>query len=381
MPIIWRYLFWQYLKVISLSVATFIAILFVSRLKQLADFAAMGAGTTDIFIFALYLIPYVLPYAIPISCLIASIILYQRLSNTHELTAMRASGLGLRKIIAPIMVAGVALSLVNFYVSSELATHCHMLSRRMEVHVKTVNPLLLLQNSRLLKLGELFVDMRTVNSGQSAEDLTLVARNANSGRLTLIAARQLIFENERLTGRGVSLVASLPSHQTEGFDHLLIDCQAETETPSDSFSHLAKQMSGYLKNSHLRLALLLIGMKEDRGKLQEGIANGAPKQSLDVHRHNISKSYSEIVRRISLGASAFTFTLLGCAYGIHISRRQTKRGLISVLALATFYIASFSIGNGLDHHLALSATLLLGPLLLILVLCIWTLKRVTRGVE
>lgn len=93
MPVFWWYLLKNYLKVQILSVFSFIAILLVSRLEEIAQFAALGAKLSYLALFILYQIPYVLPIAIPISCLISAMLLFQRLSHTHELTALRAGGL------------------------------------------------------------------------------------------------------------------------------------------------------------------------------------------------------------------------------------------------------------------------------------------------
>lgn len=98
MPIVWRYLLSHYLKVLVLCVTAFIAVLLTTRLDEIAHFASMGPEGFYIILYTLYQIPYILPIAIPISCLISSILLIQRLSRSHELTALRASGMGLKTI-------------------------------------------------------------------------------------------------------------------------------------------------------------------------------------------------------------------------------------------------------------------------------------------
>ena len=194
---------------LTLSTVTFIAILFVSRLKQIAEFAALGTGFSQLGAFALYLIPYVLPLAIPISCLIASILLFQRLSHTHELTAMRACGLGLRQITSPIIMAGAVMALINFYTASELATHCRMLARRMEGQAGAVNPLNLIQNGHLLGLRDYYVDMRTTSTGEEAQDLTFACPNPRTGRLSLLCADRV-----RVHGGGADRLRLGPGYHT-----------------------------------------------------------------------------------------------------------------------------------------------------------------------
>src|SRR5262249_35116763 len=103
MPILWRYLLGHYLKVLVLCVLAFVAILLATRLDEIAHFATLGPEGMVILSFPLHQIPYILPIAIPISCLISAMLLIQRLSHTHEMTAIRASGLSLRMILCPIL--------------------------------------------------------------------------------------------------------------------------------------------------------------------------------------------------------------------------------------------------------------------------------------
>lgn len=69
---------------------------------------------------------FVLPYALPMGLLTAVLLVLGRISAQHELTAMRAAGLGLVRIAAPVMllaVGGVAASLVvNFVYAPQAKT-------------------------------------------------------------------------------------------------------------------------------------------------------------------------------------------------------------------------------------------------------------------
>src|SRR3990167_1572836 len=84
MPILWRYLFKEYLKVFFLSILAFICILLITRLKQIAGFATLASGFISLILFVFYQIPYILPIAISISCLISSVILFQKMSNIKD---------------------------------------------------------------------------------------------------------------------------------------------------------------------------------------------------------------------------------------------------------------------------------------------------------
>jgi lipopolysaccharide export system permease protein len=368
MPILWRYLLSQFFRVFLLANFSFIAILMVSRLKQIAELAALGASSLDIFLFALLLIPYILPIAIPISCLLASVILFQRLSNAQELTAMRSGGIAIRQIMAPLLMAAAVITLVNFFVASELATHSHRLGKRLQAQVGVINPLLLLQNTKFLRMGEIYVDM-TRKGNEQAKDLTCVVYNPGSERLNVISASELELVNEELRGRDTSVITSFPS---EGFDHLVVENQREMITPVASFSHFIKEAQMRLKNDHLQLRLLHSRIKEWREQLAGG-------ESPELRRL-IALCRSEIVRRVSVALAAFSFTLMGCAFGMEIGRRPSRRGIILAILLSAFFLICFSIAGGIRGNAWVAGSLYVIPHLVIVGFCIHSLGRVTRGV-
>jgi len=121
MPILWRYLLRGYFQIFLLCVTAFICVLLVMRLEEIARFASLGAPWTKVLVFAFYQIPYILPLAVPVSCLIACSLLFQKMSHSHELTALRSSGCSLRKIIVPLLFASGLLALFNIVLSCELA--------------------------------------------------------------------------------------------------------------------------------------------------------------------------------------------------------------------------------------------------------------------
>ena len=73
MPILWRYLLGNYLRILCLCFLSFIAVLLILRLDEIAHFATLGPEGQPLLRFIAYQIPYILPIALPISSLIAAI--------------------------------------------------------------------------------------------------------------------------------------------------------------------------------------------------------------------------------------------------------------------------------------------------------------------
>src|SRR5690242_543580 len=185
MPILWRYILRNFFQVFLLCVASFIGVLLVLRFQEIARFAASGAPLLKVLLFLLLQIPYILPIAIPVSCLIAAMLLLQKLSHMHELTALRACGLGLKPIITPILFAGVLLSAVNFTIACELTPRSRAVTKTLIYEMAATNPLFLLQKESLLKLKHVFMDMKVLKASKYAEDVVLVLKNTSTQRLAL----------------------------------------------------------------------------------------------------------------------------------------------------------------------------------------------------
>lgn len=381
MPIVWRYLLARYLKVFLLSVVSFVTVLVVARLDAIAEFAGLGASARVVFLFTLHQVPYILPIAIPVSCLIASILLVQELSSSQELTALRACSFSLFKIISPLLFAAMCLSIINFYVTSELATHSHLASRRLINQVTTVNPLLLLQKKRLFQLQEAFVHIERLHGNDRADRVAIAKSTGEDDQLFLFLADHLRTGEGKIFGENIAMVSSAKASLPDTFAPLFIENEAYLEADTRECLQLLRGGGWRLNADHLRYGLLLARRESDRHRLEEAIAQGASADEIGKRRAALAKTYSEGYRRLSMTLAPFTFTLLGATFGIRIGRGRSNRGIIAVVLLAAFSLAIFFMAKSLDKQALLSATLYLTPHLCIVLASMWVLRRASKGIE
>ena len=367
MPIIWRYLLRSYFQVLALSVSSFIAVLLVLRFQEIARFASSGTAKLKVLMFALLQIPYILPIAIPVSCLITAMLLFQRLSKTHELTALRTCGLGLKPITTPLIFAGLFLSLLNLTISCEIAPRCRALSKELIYQTVAANPLFLFQKESLVKLKNAYIDMKVLKSGKYAEDVVFAIKNSSNNRLTLMVAKDLSLRGELLKGEQVTLISSIDPKKGEGFDHLVIENQAVMDTKASSLSQYTQSADWDATYEYQSLRKILA------------------REALEKEHHSLFSvgrgAQLELARRFSIAFAAFTFTLIGVAFGMQISRNRSKKGIVCAIALACFYLICFVMAKSLKHCPMLSSLMFLLPHPLIILICLRSLKSVTRGVE
>jgi lipopolysaccharide export system permease protein len=382
MPILWRYLIYHFLKIASLTILAFIAILLTMRLDEIAHFAALGAPLSYIVIFTLFQIPYILPIAIPLSCLISSFILIQQMSRLHELIALRASGLSLRDILTPLLIAASFLSIANLWITSELATYSHLQSSLLKSELRAVNPLLLLNNKHLMRLkGFYFEALGSSVVGESASDTILAFPNKHYGRLNLMVARDLKATPTLFDGQHVTLLTSTPTISNDGFDHLLIENMQSSVTLVEDFSDLLQKKVWTINNDYLQMPLLLARIKDQQVQLTKAIENRENKTQIKVLLTDLNRSYSEVTKRISIALAVFSFTLMGSAFGISISRQKNYTPLYLAIGLSTAYLIAFFIAKGVEHQRVLADLLYLLPHAAIVATSIVVLNRISRGIE
>lgn len=384
MPLLWRYLLAQYFKVFFLCVAAIVVILLTMRLDEIISFAILGPGILHIIWFIVQQIPYILPIAMPIGALVSSALLIKGLSQTHELSALRACGFSLRDIFVPIVVGALFLSLVNFYVISELSTTSHLSANALKKEMRAVNPLLLVNNKNLMQVKGFYFDTLGASLlGEFAQDVLFLSPSKHGGRLHLMVAKQLKSSSDKFVSEKMTLLTARynPKDNTET---LVLENINESHVAIRDFAQqmLDNGSTSAIENQNLVFSSLVIAIEEARENLNQVLSN--PSASKVQLKQAYAAFYSiiiEMIRRISIGLSVLTFTLLGLAFSISISRNQSNRNLFFIAMLGTFAMMSFFIANGLSQALLLATLFYLLPHVVIWVAAFWMLRRISHGIE
>jgi lipopolysaccharide export system permease protein len=364
-PILWRHLLQSFLKVFFLSVSSFIAVLVVMRMEEIARFASSGAPWSTVLLFTFYQIPYILPLAIPVSCLVATFILCSQMSKSHGFTSLRAAGISLKNITIPIVFLSIFLSLCNFLISSELAPYMRARAKELVFQATTGNPLILLQKDALVKFRNAFLDMKARPGQKRADDVLFIVKNSSSERLGLMVAKSLDVVGGDLRGSQVTFISSIDPKIENSFDHLVIENQMEMTTASAGLSQLWDDARWQLQEDYLPLRLILAKQAVEKG---------------DFLR-KFDKSIVEFARRYSLALATISFTLLGIAFGIQIGRQVRKHTILSMVLFATLFLACFMAAKSLKNMPMASFFLYLAPHPLIVMISLVFLRRIEKGVE
>lgn len=355
MPIYWQYLLSSFFRIFSLSVGAFMSIAIVSKFKEIARFAALSGSLAKSLIFALYQIPTILPTAIPLSCAIASFLLFQNLSQSHELTAFRALGLSLRKITLPLLIAGGFLTVATLSISSELSPYCRLATKQFLYRETTTNPLQLLQMKNLIKNRKAYFRLTAGKNDRCGKDFLFASFNPKNEKITFMMAQKLIFQNETLFGKNVSVISHLPSK--ESLDPLFIENQSAMSTSPLFLTKTLIRHCPKVEKTALPTKLL--------------------KFQLNENAKTAKKAFVEILRRISFAISAFSFSFLGLSFGCQQGRRP-KTSIILPLFLILSVFLSYFLGKS-SNFFPLTILIFAIPHLFIWMISFLRLKSLSKG--
>ncbi|HEY4832625.1 MAG TPA: LptF/LptG family permease, partial [Waddliaceae bacterium] len=257
----------------------------------------------------------------------------------------------------------------------------------MAYDLSSVNPILLLQSAKIARLQDAFIQMDPVRNVEVAQNLVIALNNRSGKRLNLCIAKQIEMEGDKLLAKHVSIISSAPAENS--FDHLVIENQQLMTSSAPEIVKLLHKTGWRIANDHLTFSLLRIRTK----LLQEQVAlyhkqahspetQCVPARGIDEKAiRNLSKCYTEYVRRFSVGLSTFTFTLLGIAFGITIGRNRTKRDILIVLGISACCLIAFCLGKELAHLFWIASLFFLLPHALIILASLWSIRKVQRGIE
>lgn len=369
MPLFWRTLTNQFLKTFTLAIMAFTLLLIVLRAHEVASLATSGAPLKILLQFIFYQIPYILPVAIPISVLISSYLLMQKLSHEKELIALFAVGISLKKILYPILFIAFILSCLNFYITSEVATNAHLATKKLVQNLSAVNPLTVLNKSQLIKRKDCQIKYSKGKAGSKCKNLIVGLRQQKDSRTLLLFAKELDVEDQQIKAKHLTLITSIATKEN-GFDHVILENQSETLTPSYEFTHLLKKNPWRLCPDHLNMPLLIAKIKE--------IKKEPPSKNREL---NLSKSYTEIARRVQLGFFPLAFSLLGVSFGLEIGRKKSKKALILTVSLAALAFTCFFLGKTLSNTFYASVTIYFTPIILLLFFSIKQLYNIEKGID
>lgn len=347
-----------------------------NAIKEVLGLLASGRLSWGLFFYLMaILIPRVVPYALPLGMLTGVLLVLGRLSAQSEILAMKAAGISLWRIAAPIFLIAIggtvfAVAVAFYYGPMADTTYKSTLK-----NVVREDPLRFFQPKTFIKEFPGFIFYFQSRDGNQVQNLYVWRINAGNqlaeflkgrtGEITLDEESDalLLTVHEGAGERRGSLDAEDTDNQMTGIFE-----EATFRMPLDGlFGEKGKEK----KLSHMNLNELL-GQRERYIKNTEGLSE-------EERRAQQNKVQMTIQKKAAMAFAVLSLCSIAIPLGIKASRSETYANLAIALALALSYFFLLVVVSWMEKNPALRPDLLIWiPNLLYQGLGFYLLARVNR---
>lgn len=114
--------------------------------KYIDDFVGKGIGAATLSELFFYFSLTTIPMALPLAILLSSLMTFGNLGEHFELSALKSAGLSLQRIMLPLIVTIVLLSVSAFYFSNNVLPHTNLKAGSLLYDVRESKPALLFKD-------------------------------------------------------------------------------------------------------------------------------------------------------------------------------------------------------------------------------------------
>jgi lipopolysaccharide export system permease protein len=308
MRLLRNYLLNEFILPLLLGLLVLTFVLLLGNLIKIADMVInKGVDILSVTKLFLFMIPYLLTYTLPIATLVAVLLSLGRLSSDNEIIAIRASGIGIFKIISPILVISVMLSLLLIIFNDRLIPYAHFATRKTLMEVGLKNPTAALEPGVFINSFDKYILFIYSIEGNKLNNIRIYEPQGDNKPARIIIAKKGEF-------------IALPDRNMIKLK--LIDGTADEPDPNNSSNFYKLNFKNYFM-------VLNLSQLQNKGKIEKKPKDMTIKEL--QHEANLLEKQGivptpllcEINRKISLAFSCVIFTLLGLPMAI-ITRRREK---------------------------------------------------------
>ena len=320
MRILRTYILREHVAPFLVTISGLTAVLLVGNIIKFAELViAKGVSPFDILRLLLYLIPYMLSFTIPMACLIAIILAFGRLSTDFELIAMRASGVAPIRLVFPMLVVGLMISVGLLIVNDRVVPASHLAFRRQLKAIGIKRPAAYIEEGTFIKEFTPYIIFVYQVEGQKLDNVRIYEPQPAGPTRTIIAERGA-FE---------------PMPDKRGVQLKLFDGTIDEWDPAHPGSFYKVAFATYTMALHTDqggggrehkklLEMTLKELNRERRLLKKDGVGTMP-VSLELHRR-VASSFAVVV-----------FILFGLALGLRLHHHERLISYVWILGIFILY--------------------------------------------
>ncbi len=285
---------------------------------------------------ALLIIPTVLTFTIPAGLLAAVLIVFGRMSSDRELLAVKASGIGLAPIVAPVIIIAAFCSLLEFYLVASVEPKCREESSDMLHEIVTSNPQALFTPQSVLdKIPGYRIYFEKKVNNQLVH--VFIWQLDDAGKL--VNSLRADHADVTVDVEHQVLLITLYNERGERYPNVH-DITTVEPGPSALQGYVSAPLNNFYEKAHRELSFMTLPEISQVIEAMQGGQTG-----------ELATPYlTEFQARISFALACLTFVIVGMPLAIQTQRRETSIGVLFTIVIVLMYWLLVMLGRALRTH-------------------------------
>ena len=362
-----RYVFGAFLSSFFLAFLVLSFVLTVGLMVQIVRYMLQGIPVDLVGRFAFVSFPETLQWTIPLALLVASVLVFSRLSADSEIAAMRACGVNLLTVMRAPLLFALFCTVMGLFVNNEIVPRGHQIRRDLARRISVGAGLELLEPGRVIddfpKVKIYFEE----KEGNWLRDLIVLDfSNPRIDRM-ITASKALV------TSEGRDVVLDLHGMTVDPLDEnnpgmaraTRFQYRVKDALKDRTYKRREKDFRLFEILSEIRLAK--VDVKDPQAaaerRAREGRAKGAVAKELKLVKKSLKSQLSnlrtEFQKRLVFAFASICFVLVGVPLGIRAQRRESSIGIAIALVTALGYYLVVILMTSLEKNYAVRPDLLI----------------------
>ena len=327
-----RYVTRDFLIVFCMAIGILTFGMLGARLGQVMEMLSRGIPISSFFKFILYTLPVVLIYTIPWSVLVATMVVFGRLSADSEITAMRACGVSLLQIVSPLLLFVIFMTGICLYLQSYAGPPMKAKARMILKNTAATHPQALFEPGKQIEFegAVVYIDdkieqneLRGVQIFKFNDDLKLT--------------QDIYAEQAFLTADEENMLLHIKLHK----------CIIGSYDADGSKQTIFPEELDFSFDYGKAINEARVGERAKYLPVDQALARIKIDRKRGVSAEDMCELEVELNQRFALALSPIAFLLLGLPLAIHTSRRETSVGLFLSIILGGLFFLSIIVFKSL----------------------------------
>lgn len=362
-----RYVFGAFLSSFFLAFLVLSFVLTVGLMVQIVRYMLQGIPVDLVGRFAFVSFPETLQWTIPLALLVASVLVFSRLSADSEIAAMRACGVNLLTIMRAPLLFALFCTVMGLFVNNEIVPRGHQIRRDLARRISVGAGLELLEPGRVIddfpKVKIYFEE----KEGNWLRDLIVLDFSNPRVDRMITASKALV------TSEGRDVVLDLHGMTVDPLDEnnpgmaraTRFQYRVKDALKDRTYKRREKDFRFFEILSEIRLAKADVKDPQAAAerRAREGRAKGAVAKELKLVKKSLKSQLSnlrtEFQKRLVFAFASICFVLVGVPLGIRAQRRESSIGIAIALVTALGYYLVVILMTSLEKNYAVRPDLLI----------------------